>query len=132
MIKGSCNCGGIKFELAAPPSMMATCHCTRCRKAGTGTSVFVKEDTFWWIEGEELVSEYHPLPPYTYTRKFCKRCGTSLGEPGAGEFFPLNAQCLDDDPQTRNQHHEFVAEKPDWYEICDNAKQFLIHPLEDE
>jgi len=131
MIKGSCSCGSIKFQLSEPPSMMATCHCSRCRKAGTSTAVFVKEETFQWIEGQDLVSEYAPVPPYVYRRKFCKNCGTSLGEPGAGSSFPINAQCLDDDPIARNQLHEFVAEKPDWYEICDGAKQSATHPKEE-
>jgi hypothetical protein len=28
----------------------------------------------------------------------------------------------------QNQFHEFVAEKPSWYDICDDAKQFPGHP----
>jgi hypothetical protein len=28
----------------------------------------------------------------------------------------------------KNSFHEFVSEKPSWYEICDEAKQFAGHP----
>jgi len=29
----------------------------------------------------------------------------------------------------RNRFHKFVAEKPDWYAICDDARQFAAHPV---
>jgi len=129
MIKGSCCCGAISFELSEPPAMMGCCHCSRCRKVGASTIVFVRSDTFRWIGGEEMVQRYPAVPPYKYDRCFCSCCGTALGEPGGGDSFPINANCLDDDPQVRVQFHEFVAEKPAWAAICDAAPQYLGHPV---
>lgn len=130
MIKGSCCCGAIKFELSAPPTMMGTCHCSRCRKLGASTFVFVKREHFHWLEGQECVTNYQPNLPYKYTRCFCKQCGTSLGEVSSQEAsFPIAANTLDDDPQVHNTFHEFVTNKPAWYEICDDAKQFPEHPF---
>lgn len=128
MIKGRCCCGEIAFEVSEPPVMMVACHCSRCRKVGTGVMVFVRAETFRWIRGAELVACYKAVAPYKYDRCFCPRCGTSLGEPGGGESFPINANCLDDDPGLRIRFHEFVAEKPDWCEICDDAPRFDAHP----
>ncbi len=128
MIRGSCYCGAVAFELLERPSMMATCHCSRCRKAGSSTFVFVKAEHFRWTKGEDNVQRFAPTAPFTYGRAFCKTCGTALGEPGAGESFPISAQALDDDPGVRNRFHEFVADKPAWYEIGDDAKQFPGHP----
>ena len=133
MIRGSCCCGAIKFELSSAPSMMGTCHCSRCRKVGASTFVFVQKDTFRWIQGRELVSRYEPVPPFKYVRCFCQKCGTALGEIDSQEdSFPIAANCLDDDPIVRNRFHEFVSSKPAWYEICDDAKQFLEHPVKSE
>ena len=130
MISGSCCCGAIRFELTAAPSMMATCHCSRCRKLGMSTFVFAKKDAFRWIEGRDPVARYEPVPPFRYVRCFCSRCGTSLGEILSEEqSFPINANCLDDDPVVRNRFHEFVSAKPAWYEICDTAPQFPKHPV---
>lgn len=110
--------------------MMGTCHCSRCRKLGASTFVFVKRDSFHWIQGQELVAAFAPQPPYQYTRCFCKNCGTALGEPlSTQDSFPIAVNTLDGDPTVRNQFHEFVAEKPVWYEICDDAKQFDGHPF---
>jgi hypothetical protein len=130
MIKGSCCCGSIRFELSAEPTMMGTCHCSRCRKVGASTFVFVKRDALKWIEGRDFVARYEPDPPYLYARCFCRKCGTALGEIDSDqETFPIAANCLDDDPVVRNLFHEFVAEKPAWYEIGDDAKQFEAHPV---
>ena len=128
-MKGSCCCGAVKFELTGSPSMMATCHCSRCRKVGASTFVFVKAEDLRWVEGRDQVTRYEPNPPYQYARCFCRICRTALGEIVSDQAsFPIAANALDDDPIVRNRFHEFVAEKPAWYEICDEAKQFEAHP----
>lgn len=130
MISGSCCCGAIKFKLLAEPTMMGTCHCSRCRKVGASILVFVNKNAFQWIQGREFVSRYEPEQPFIYARCFCRKCGTSLGEiDSQQDSFPVAANCLDDDPVVRNQFHEFVSNKPAWYEICDGAKQFPEHPV---
>lgn len=130
MISGSCCCGSIRFELTSPPTMMATCHCSRCRKAGASTFVFASRAALRWVEGREFVARYQPEPPYRYERCFCRNCGTSLGEiESPEENFPIAANCLDGELDLRNKFHEFVAEKPAWYDICDGAKQFDAHPV---
>ncbi len=122
MIEGSCCCGAVKFRLASEPSTMGTCHCSRCRKVGASTIVFVRKDDLTWVEGKEQVALYQPDPPYKYGRCFCRICGTSLGEILSGEdSFPIAANALDTEIGLRNQFHEFVGEKPLWSEICDGA-----------
>jgi hypothetical protein len=129
MIKGSCCCAAVRFELLAEPSMMGTCHCSRCRKVGASTLVFVKREDFRWLQGKEHVALYRPIAPYKYVRSFCRYCGTSLGEILSEEAsFPVAANALDTAFEIKNQFHEFVSEKPSWYEICDGAKQSPGHP----
>lgn len=129
MIQASCCCGEVRFALTEPPTVMGTCHCSRCRKLGAGVFVFVRRETLHWIAGQEAVARYEPAAPFTYARCFCRVCGTSLGEiDSQADSFPIAANCLDDDPQVRNRFHEFTADKPPWYEICDDAKQFPGHP----
>lgn len=129
MIKGSCCCGTVKFELLKQPSMMGTCHCTRCRKVGASTIVFVKKEDLKWVQGKEQVEVLQPQAPYKYERSFCKVCGTSLGEILSDmDSFPIAANTLDSELNVKNSLHEFVDEKPDWYEICDDAKQSKGHP----
>jgi hypothetical protein len=111
MIKGSCCCGAVKFELLNQPSMMGTCHCSRCRKVGASTIVFVKKEDLKWVQGKEQVEVFQPHPPYKYERSFCKLCGTSLGEILSDlDSFPIAANALDSGLDVKNSHHEFVDE----------------------
>jgi hypothetical protein len=58
MIKGSCCCGTVRFELTEEPRMMGTCHCSRCRKVGASTLVFVKSETFQITNGRDKIATY--------------------------------------------------------------------------
>jgi len=130
MIRASCCCGTVRFTLTEAPTMMAQCHCARCRKVGASIFVFVKRDCLDWEAGRDAVATYMPEPPHQYARSFCSHCGTALGEiMSDAETFPIAADVLDDDPGIAIRFHEFVAEKPRWYEIGDSAKQFDHHPV---
>ena len=129
MLKGSCCCGTVTFTLTSNPTMMGTCHCTRCRKVGTSTLVFVKCEHFNITSGADSITTYKPEAPYKYSRCFCSRCGTSLGEiTSTDQSFPVSANCFDDELNLSNAFHEFVKEKPSWLKICDDGKQFPEHP----
>lgn len=129
MIKGSCCCGAVKFELLAEPAMLGTCHCSRCRKVGASALLFVRKADLKWVQGRDQVALYQPEPPYKYGRCFCRICGTSLGEIlSEAETFPISAHAIDSELALKNRFHEFVAEKPSWHEICDGAQQFEGHP----
>ncbi|MBQ1559961.1 MULTISPECIES: GFA family protein [Caulobacter] len=120
IIKGSCCCGGVRFELFEPPALMGTCHCSRCRKAGSSTYVFVRAEAFSWTAGRDLVTRYRPRPPFRFVRAFCRRCGSALGDPGNGRVFAIAANCLDDDPGIRTGFHEYTPDKPPWREGFDD------------
>ncbi len=130
MITGSCCCGAVRFELMAEPSMLGTCHCSRCRKVGASAIAFIRKEDLKWIQGRDNIQVFAPTAPYKYSRCFCKTCGTSLGEIlSAEDSFPIAANTLDTDISIKNSFHEFVAEKPAWYEIGDDARQFEGHPV---
>ena len=128
-MKGRCCCGAVQFELTETPSMMGTCYCSRCRKVGASTLVFVKSESFKIIQGRDKISTYKAVPPYQYDRCFCSICGSALGEVlSDNESFPVVANCIDGDVGVENTFHEFVKEKPSWLKIGDTAKQFDEHP----
>ena len=129
MYEASCCCGAIAFTLAATPTMMGTCHCTRCRKLGASTIAFVRREDLHWQRGKDQVAEYLPDAPYTYARCFCRVCGTALGEIlSDADSVPIPANVFDTDLGLANQFHVFVAEKPGWSQICDGAPQYTTNP----
>jgi hypothetical protein len=128
-IRGSCLCGGIRFEVTGAPLTMAYCHCARCRKAGGLANVTVRAEDFRWVQGQELVARYTPEAPWNLVRCFCRVCGTYLGEPETHpKAFPLSAHAFDDDPRIRPVLHEQVSSKPAWYEIADGLPQYAGEP----
>ena len=128
-IRGSCLCGGIRFEVTGEPVTMAYCHCSRCRKAGGIANLMVKAQDFRWLQGAELVARYTPEPPWKLVRCFCRVCGTYLGEPETHpEAFTLSAHALDDDPRIRPVLHEQVASKPGWYQLTDGLPEHAEEP----
>ena len=125
-IRGSCLCGGVRFEITGPPLWMAHCHCSRCRKLGATTNVSVRAEHFRWVQGADLVTRYEPDAPFNLVRCFCRVCGSTLGEPATNDRgFAIAASAFDDDPGVRPILHEYVAHKAPWYEISDDLPQ---HP----
>ncbi len=133
MIKGSCCCGAVQFELSSKPKFMGSCHCSRCRKVGAGTIAFVEKETLNLISGKAFIATFKAVAPYKYDRNFCSQCGSALGEILSGEnMFPIAANCFDTDPGLEISFHEFVSEKPGWFKICDDAPQYEKHPPQGE
>ncbi|WP_151718231.1 GFA family protein [Gemmobacter serpentinus] len=129
MYAASCCSGAVAFTASGPPTMMGTCHCSRCRKLGASTIAFVRRDDLHWQRGQEHVAQYQPEAPYTYARCFCRLCGTALGEIlSQADSFPIPANVFDGDIGLPNQFHVYVSEKPEWSVICDGAPQYATAP----
>ena len=131
MIKGSCLCGGVVFELSGEVTPIQMCHAARCRKA-TGAAyspeLLTAADGFVWLQGEDLVKEYTaPLlsEPPAYKKAFCSDCGSPLPTRVEGTgYFIFQAGVLDDDPVTRPLRHTFTSQKACWHEITDRLPEF--------
>ncbi len=126
MIKGSCLCGKVKFEISGEPSSLSYCHCSRCRKAaGVFSAVLIgKADDLRVTEGQDKIAKFRAREEAKFERCFCKECGTSLGDMASGDIYVIAASALDDDPGIRPTIHIHTASKPDWYHIDDDLKKF--------
>jgi len=131
MIRGSCLCGAVRFEVASVAGPFELCHCSRCRIV-TGSAfssvIYVNRDDLRFTEGLKSIKTYEaPIlrapPPYRYS--FCVQCGSSLPDPTAkSPQVEIPAGALDDDPQLRPDKHIYVDVKSPWFEIADHLPQF--------
>ena len=127
MIRGSCLCKRVRFEIRGKFGPTSHCHCSMCRKAtgaAFGTYGEVRADNFRVVAGEELILRYKSSPGVE--RTFCARCGSTLqfiSEKNSG-FVEVALGTLDDDPGVRATRHIFVASKAPWFEITDGLHQF--------
>lgn len=126
MIKGSCLCEKVKFQISGEPFSLSYCHCSRCRKAaGVFSAVLVgNADDLLVTAGQDDIAKYIPGPEWKFERCFCRECGTSLGDMATGDIYVVAVSALDDDPKIRPTAHIHTASKPDWYEIVDDLNKF--------
>jgi len=131
MIRGSCLCGDVRFEISGLLKGASHCHCSMCRKAhgaAFGTYAAAKAADFRVVAGEDRITRYRSSAGIV--RTFCARCGSSL--PGfdsrSPEVVDVALGVLDDDPGVRPACHIFVGSKAPWYEITDDLPQHAMRP----
>jgi len=118
MLKGSCLCKGVTFELTGAFRPSVACHCIQCRKTSghyvsatqvdRGHLTITKDDTLVW---------YRSSPEAE--RGFCNTCGSSLfwrcdADNGATSVM---SGTLDGDTGLKTAQHIFTAFKGDYYDI---------------
>jgi hypothetical protein len=138
--RGSCLCGGVKFEITGPLSSPLNCHCSQCRKqhgAAFRSRVRVQVEDFRWLQGEQLVKYYEG--PSGFQRGFCGECGSPiLNRAGPNwkkaDQFPRTLSqygiplAILDDPPIGPACHVFVGSKAPWFEITDDLPQYAEYP----
>ena len=127
MIRGSCLCGEVRFEIHGKLGRSSHCHCSMCRKAhgaAFGTYAAVRAEDFRLLSGAELIARYPSSPGVE--RTFCSRCGSNLQflSTKMPDLVDVALGVLDDDPGIRVPHHIFVASKAPWVEITDGLPQY--------
>ena len=127
MIRGTCLCGSVRFEVSEVSGPFELCHCSRCRKT-TGSafaaSLHVARKSFRLVQGRDLIGVYEaPLAeaPPAYRTCFCRRCGASVPDAlSETAMIELPAGSLDDDPGIRPDKHIYVELMAPWFTISDS------------
>jgi len=120
-MKGSCNCGAIRFSVAPGHERAVACHCTQCRK----------QSGHVWASGLAPLNQISITGDVTWYRSsvearrgFCPTCGCFLFWQAHDEgtiSFALGA--VDGPTGLTLQEHIFVADKGDYYDITDELPQ---------
>jgi hypothetical protein len=130
-VRGSCLCGGVRYEIDPPLGPALHCHCSMCRKAqGSAfrSRAAVRRASFRFVAGEDLLTRYESSPG---TRRcFCRTCGSPIASffADAPDVIGLPLGALDDDPGVRPALHVHVASKAPWYEITDALPRYATGP----
>jgi len=95
MLRGSCHCGGVRFEVDAIIAELTTCDCSLCA-IRNALMAKVPEKALTVLEGESLLTLYQ-----WNTRRakhyFCSRCGIYVfhRKRAAPDHFGINVFCLE-------------------------------------
>jgi hypothetical protein len=126
MLRGSCLCGAVKYEIRGAPRGMYHCHCGMCRKANgssLATNLIVPAAEFEVVTGRERLSAYESSPGKQ--RWFCSGCGSPIYSQ-SGEtrgIVSVRGGTVDGDPGIRPSVHVWAAARAPWTEICDGLPQ---------
>jgi len=130
MIRGSCLCGAVQFELTRAVGPFELCHCSRCRRVSGSAfmaAVGVRREDFRWLRGRDAIRSFDaPLlrAAPAYRSCFCQHCGSPTPDPnGTSPWFEIPAGLLADDPGVRPDKHIFTHVKAPWYTITDGLPQ---------
>ena len=123
MLKGSCLCGSVRFELSEEAGAPTACHCVQCRQQSghyfasanvrkAGVTTFGAEHLTWFQSSAKV------------RRGFCSKCGSWLfWEPLARDWTSIAMGAFEGSTGLHLERHIFVAEKGDYYTIADGLPQ---------
>ena len=123
-LTGGCMCGGVRFEVTAPPVSAGYCHCTRCqRRTGTAAafSARIAPGSLRITAGEDLIRAYEPAGGFA--KVFCSACGSALWarHPEDRDVIGVRMGAFDGDPGIRPSYRQFVAYAAAWEPIPDDG-----------
>ena len=100
---GGCQCGAVRYEIAADINEVIACNCSRCGRLGS-LLAFAPAGDFKLTSGKAATSEYQFNKKIIH-HLFCSTCGIqsyAYGKrPDGAEMVAINVRCLDDvDPES--------------------------------
>ena len=125
VLRGTCECGTVRYEVADAFLYAANCHCSRCRAAtGSAFKAFagIERDKLAISQGLASVLIVGEADS-NHTR--CAACGSLLfSVVRDGAYVHVALGSLVDAPGIRPTEHIFVGSKAPWFEITDDLPQF--------
>jgi len=125
MTKGSCLCGGVRFQIDGFSRNIYKCHCSRCRKvsgAASSTATISAPGKFFWVEGERLLNTYRPKGS-DHTTYFCSTCGSPVPiKIAETDTYWIPCGLLDSEPNIPFTAHICTDSMASW-DILDNETE---------
>jgi len=118
---GRCLCGKVSFRITKPVTEAGACHCSMCRRWGSGPYLEVSCGGAVVFEGEENIVRYKSSD--WAERGFCGTCGANLFYflLPTGDYM-MAAGALDDQTGLTLESQVFIDEKPDFYTFANETK----------
>jgi hypothetical protein len=130
-LKGSCLCGGLRFEARGEPLFQGFCQCLDCRKVGAGhyAAIGVPEQAVT-ITGEYRSYGKPGDSGQTIYRNFCPSCGGMVFDKGAAMpgIVIINAALLDDPARFKPQSVVYARSALAWDHIDPTLPRFETLP----
>ena len=123
-MRGSCQCGGVRFEVTGPFISLSFCHCATCKKisGGVGTANGrARTEDITVAEGRDLVETFQPQEGSA--KSFCRTCGSNLFGGGwpESEHSSVRLSAIDSGLEQKPDAHIFVRSVATWETLPDDG-----------
>jgi hypothetical protein len=116
MLKGSCACGTVQYEIdGGLIGPISYCHCWRCRKhsgSSFGTTAGVRAEDLRITSGNGALRYWESSPGIR--RYFASCCGSPIYKEGEGDLLGFRLGTLDCDPGVHVETHYMIDAKAPW------------------
>ena len=131
-ISGSCQCGGVTYQLLSEPMMVVACHCKECQKLSTSAfsiTAMVARDSVKF-NGKMTEWRRSAASGNINGAMFCPTCGNRIYHfnPQAPDKIKLKPANLSDTGMIKPTAHVWVSEKQDWYDIPEGVAVYDKQP----
>jgi hypothetical protein len=130
MLKGSCLCGCVQYEVADAFRYALNCHCSQCRRAtGAAFKPFggIGVEHLRITAGEQQLHRYGDGPGHD---AHCQHCGSLLYSlVNGGSTVHVTYGTLVDAPTLSPTAHIFAGSKAPWFLITDDLPQHTEFPV---
>lgn len=127
-ISGKCLCQAVSFTANAEGPHLGACHCSMCRKWGSGAFLEVECGTSVRFEGEGNIAVYNSSE--WGERGFCSKCGSNLfyrikksGSTGVA------AGLIDDLSGFSMIAQVCIEEKPAYYSFAEKTRELTCDEM---
>jgi hypothetical protein len=122
--RGTCLCGGVRFEVTEPFVRISQCHCETCKRisGGIGTATGrVPTEAVRILAGRELITTYQPEEGTA--KSFCRICGANLFGSGwpDSEMTGVRLTALEPPFDGKPAMHTWVRSVASWETLPDDG-----------
>jgi hypothetical protein len=133
MLAGGCQCGAVRYEIAAAPLELYVCHCRECRRQSAsafGISLIVRSSDVRLIEGKLQRWSRPADSGRTIGCFFCSQCGTRVwhGDKDREDTVSIKGGSLDEPIDLTDAIHIWTSRKLPGVLIPEHAKQYPEEP----
>lgn len=133
VISGGCNCGAIRYNIAAKPLAVAVCHCSNCRRqSGSAFSVNVVVPAgAMEIEGDMATYEDGDTESGSpVLRQYCTACGSPIRSMSTAQpkIAIVKAGTADNPGQFTPGMHVWTQSALPWVTIPEGLPRFERNP----
>jgi hypothetical protein len=130
---GGCQCGAVRYEIAAEPVTIYVCHCVECQKqtsSAFGMSATFPTESVQIVKGTMKNWRRKADSGAEVFCQFCADCGTRLfhGKDSRAQFINLKPGTLDDRGWLRPVAHVWTKRAQPWVCIDADMLQFVAQP----